>query len=184
MDSEHLADNPYVGEEGVLTALYTLGNRNVQGLAQHPESGDIWASEHGPRGGDELNRLQSGKNYGWPLVTFGINYDGTTISERTHDEGLEAPVVEWTPAIAVCPIEFVTSPAFPEWQGDLLVGSLSFEELRRLVVEDDVVVHQEILFKGYGRIRDVRTGPDGAVYVLFNNPGELVRLAPAGVSND
>ncbi len=173
-------DNPFVDEEGALGAVFTIGNRNVQGLAEHPVTRDVWATEHGPRGGDELNRLQKGANYGWPVVTFGINYDGTIISDQTHAEGIEPPVRQWTPAPAVCPIEFVTSPGFAEWENNLLVGSLSFEELHRLVIDDDnEVLHDEILFKGHGRIRDIKTGPDGAIYLLLNNPDELVRLSVA-----
>ncbi len=172
-------DNPFAGEDGALGAVFTLGNRNVQGMAQHPETGAIWAAEHGPRGGDELNLLAPGGNYGWPVVTFGVNYDGSVISDRTHADGIVPPVVEWTPGLAVGPIEFVSSPGFERWRGDLLVGSLSFEELRRLEIDGGRVTRQELLFKGHGRIRDIKTGPDGALYLLLNNPGALVRLTAA-----
>ncbi len=172
-------DNPFVGVEGALGATFTLGNRNVQGMAQHPVTGEIWASEHGPRGGDELNVLRKGHNYGWPVVTFGVHYGGSTISDQTHAEGIEPPVTHWTPSPAVGPIEFVKSPSFEAWRGDLLVGSLAFEELRRLEIEDGEVTHQELLFQGHGRIRDIKTGPDGAIYLLLNNPGALVRLTAA-----
>ncbi len=173
-------DNPFAGEDGALGAVFTLGNRNVQGMAQHPETGAIWAAEHGPRGGDELNLLAPGGNYGWPVVTFGVNYDGSVISDRTHADGIVPPVVEWTPGLAVGPIEFVSSPGFEQWRGDLLVGSLSFEELRRLEIDGGRVTRQELLFKGHGRIRDIKTGPDGALYLLLNNPGALVRLTTVG----
>lgn len=173
------SDNPFAGRKGVLGAIYTLGNRNVQGLAQHPSTGEIWATEHGPRGGDELNRLRSGHNYGWPKVTFGINYDGTTISTQTAAEGLEPPVRQWTPAPAVSPIEFVSGNMFSDWVPSLLMGTLAHEELWRLVIEGDQVVVEELLLKGYGRIRDIKMAPDGSIYLVLNLPAEIVRLSPA-----
>jgi len=172
------ADNPYIDSPGALPAIYTMGNRNVQGMAIHPVTGDIWASEHGPKGGDELNILRKGANYGWPVVTFGIDYDGTKISDSTHSNGMMDPVTQWTPSIAVCPVEFCSSPLFKKWQNNLFVGALAFEELRRLTIADDKVIAQEKLFKGYGRIRDIKFGPDGALYVVFNNPDRLVRITP------
>ena len=172
------ADNPFVARRDALASIYSFGNRNVQGLAQHPTTGEIWATEHGPRGGDELNRLLPGRNYGWPVVTNGINYDGSIISELTEKEGIEASVKHWTPAPIVSQITFVTSPSFARWNGDLLLASLGYEELRRLTLDGDDVVAEEVLFKGYGRIRDVAQGPDGALYLVFNNPGSVVRVTP------
>jgi glucose/arabinose dehydrogenase len=170
--------NPFVNDPKVLAAIFSIGNRNVEGIAQNPVSGEIWASEHGPRGGDELNILKKGANYGWPVITYGIDYSGAVISDKTHQEGMEQPVTQWTPSIAVCPIEFSTSPLFPKWRNNLFVGALAFEEFQRLVLDKDKVVSRELIFKGYGRVRDIRTAPDGAVYVLLNKPDMLIRITP------
>lgn len=171
-------DNPYVGRPKALAAIYSIGNRNVQGIAQHPETKELWATEHGPMGGDELNILKKGANYGWPVITYGIDYSGEIVSEKTHQEGMEQPVTQWTPSIAVCPVIFSTSPLFPAWKNDLLVGALAFEELRRLEIKDQQVVKQEMILKGHGRVRDIETSPDGAIYVLLNSPDMIVRLTP------
>ncbi|MVM30903.1 glucose sorbosone dehydrogenase [Spirosoma sp. HMF4905] len=171
-------DNPLYGKENDLQAIYSWGNRNVEGLAQHPVTGVLYASEHGPQGGDELNILKKGANYGWPVITYGIDYNGSIISKETQKEGMEQPITYWTPSIAVCPIEFVTSPQFAKWKNNLLVGALKFEEIRRLVIDRDQVIEQEILLKGYGRIRDLKIGPDGALYVLTNTPDALLRITP------
>lgn len=173
-------DNPFYGRENVLQAIYSLGNRNVEGLAQHPQTGLIYASEHGPQGGDELNILKKGANYGWPVITYGIDYNGSKITDLTHKEGMEQPITYWTPSIAVCPIEFVTGPRFSRWKNNLLVGALKFEEIRRLVIDGDQVREQELLLKGYGRIRDLKMGPDGALYVLTNTPDAVLRITPMG----
>ncbi|MEM6852470.1 MAG: PQQ-dependent sugar dehydrogenase, partial [Pseudomonadota bacterium] len=175
-DGAHPSDNPFQEQGDVASAVFSLGNRNVQGLAQHPETGAIWASEHGPHGGDELNVLEKGANYGWPIATYGVNYDGTEISPVSEMEGVTPPVREWTPALAVSAIDFVTGDGFPAWRNDLLMGSLSREELLRFSLDGETIVEEESLFKGYGRIRDVKIGPDGALYVLFNNPGMVVRF--------
>jgi aldose sugar dehydrogenase len=172
-------DNPFVGREGALPGIWSYGNRNPQGLARHPETGALWESEHGPRGGDELNLLQPGRNYGWPLITHGMNYDGTPMTDRTAQEGLEQPVLHWTPSIAVSAIDFYTGNRFPQWKNHLFVGALAWQELRRLVIEDGRVVHQEVLFKDVGRVRDVVSGPDGSLYVVFNGPDRVARLVPA-----
>ncbi len=166
------------GREDAIAAIYTYGNRNPQGLALHPVTGDIWETEHGPMGGDELNILKKGANYGWPLVTFGRNYNGTEVSALPELPGLEPPVVQWTPSIAVCPAEFYTGSLFPEWKNNLFVGALAYEEVRRLVIRDRRVVAQEVVLKNLGRVRDLKTGPDGAIYVLLNHPDVLVRLTP------
>lgn len=173
-------DNPFVGESGALGAVYSLGNRNVQGIAMHPVTGEIWASEHGPMGGDELNILQKGANYGWPVITYGRGYGGETVSEKTHQEGMEQPAHQWTPSIAVCPIEFVESPQFPEWENNLLVGALAFEELRRYEVKNGKILSEEMIFKGMGRVRDIKVAPDGSVFVVLNGPDLLLRLSRAG----
>lgn len=171
-------DNPFITTPGALPAIYTLGNRNTQGLTINPKTGEIWSTDHGPRGGDELNILHKGANYGWPVVTFGIDYSGEIISDKTYQEGMEPPVVQWTPSIAVCPATFIQSPLFPKWENDLLVGALAFQEIRLLDVVGDEVVQQEIIIKGMGRIRDLKFGPDGALYVLTNSPDRLLRITP------
>ncbi len=171
-------DNPFVHVKGALPAIFTLGNRNVQGLSQHPVTGALWATEHGPMGGDELNILEKGANYGWPVITYGVDYSGEIVSEKTEQEGMEQPITYWSPSIAVCPAEFNTSPLFPEWNNNLLIGALAFEELRRLVIEKDKVIEQEMILKGFGRVRDIKTGPDGALYVVLNGPDKLLRITP------
>jgi aldose sugar dehydrogenase len=171
-------DNPLYGKENYLSAIYSWGNRNVQGLAQHPVTGVIYASEHGPKGGDELNILKNGANYGWPVITYGVDYSGSIISNDTVREGMEQPITYWTPSIAVGAIEFVTGNRFTRWQNNLIVTALAFEQIRRLVIDGDRVIEQEILLKGYGRVRDVKMGPDGALYVLTNEPDALLRITP------
>lgn len=171
-------DNPFLQVPGALPAIYTIGNRNVQGLSLNPLTGDLWASEHGPRGGDELNILKKGLNYGWPIVTYGVDYSGKVISDRSEKEGIEKPVTQWTPSIAVCPIEFSKSQLFKKWGNNLLVGALGYEELQRLVIKDNKVTETELLFKGFGRVRDIKTAPDGSVYVLLNRPDMIVRITP------
>jgi glucose/arabinose dehydrogenase len=141
-------------------------------------TGLIYESEHGPQGGDELNILKKGANYGWPVVTYGIGYDNKIISNDTIKEGIEPPITYWTPSIAVSAIEFVNSPLFPKWQNNLIVTALKFEEVRRLVIDGNHVTEQEILMKGYGRVRDVKFGPDGAMYILTNTPDALLRITP------
>jgi glucose/arabinose dehydrogenase len=171
-------DNPFLDHVGAIPAIYTYGNRNPQGLALHPMTGQIWETEHGPMGGDELNIITKGTNYGWPLVTFGRNYNGTIVSELTERMGLEAPINQWTPSIAICPAEFYTGSLFPEWKNDLFVGALAYEEIRHLVIKENRVVSQEIIMKNLGRVRDIKTGPDGALYALLNHPDILLRLTP------
>lgn len=171
-------DNPLCGKKNTLQAIYTWGNRNVQGIAQNPVTGVIYATEHGPKGGDELNIIKKGANYGWPEITYGIDYDGSIITNDTAREGMEQPITKWTPSIAVSAIEFVTSPRFPKWKNNLIVTALAFQEIRRLVIDGDRVLSQELLIKGYGRVRDVKFGPDGAMYVLTNEPDAVLRITP------
>jgi aldose sugar dehydrogenase len=169
-------DNPYAGRKDALPAIFSIGNRNVQGIAQHPATGELWATEHGPMGGDELNILKKGANYGWPIITYGVDYDGSIVSTIKVKEGMEQPITQWTPSIGVCPAEFVTGNEFPSWKNNLLVGSLAFEEIRRLVIDKNKVVEEEILMKGVGRVRDLKIGPDGAIYVLLNAPDMILRI--------
>ena len=176
-------DNPFMGDPGAMASIYTIGNRNTQGLAQHPVTGKLWSTDHGPMGGDELNILKKGANYGWPLVTYGIDYSGETVSEKTHMEGMEQPITHWTPSIATSDIEFVTGGLFSQWKDDLLVGALAYEEVRRLEINDEEVTEQEVILKGYGRIRDIEISPDGSIYVILNQPDMLIRLTPERILN-
>ncbi len=174
-------DNPFIGQAGALPEIFSYGHRNVQGMTLHPESGEIWAHEHGPRGGDELNLLKAGANYGWPVITYGIDYSGAIISDKTEAEGMEQPVVYWDPSIAPSGLAVYDGDKFPEWRGDIFVGALAHLHLRRLEMEGDRVVDQESLLVDLGeRIRDVRSGPDGYLYVLTDSgDGQLLRLEPA-----
>lgn len=171
-------DNPFVKNPKALPAIYSIGNRNVQGFATNPVTGATWMTEHGPMGGDEVNVLKKGANYGWPVITYGIDYSGKIVSNETKKEGMEQPITQWTPSIAVCPAEFVTSKLFSKWSNNLLVGALAFEEVRRLVINNNSVTEQEVVLKGVGRVRDVKFGPDGALYVLLNNPDVVLRMTP------
>jgi glucose/arabinose dehydrogenase len=172
------SDNPFVKQSDALPEIWSFGHRNPQGMVMDPRDGEIYSTEHGPRGGDELNLIQPGKNYGWPVITYGMNYDGTPMVSITEKEGMEQPLVYWQPSIAVCGLDFYTGDKFPKWQNDLLVGALAQQEIRRLRIVDKKVVSQEIILKNIGRVRDVATGPDGLVYVLLNGPDRLVRLVP------
>ncbi|WP_318343080.1 PQQ-dependent sugar dehydrogenase [Flagellimonas baculiformis] len=170
-------DNPFVGQSGAKTAIYSYGHRNPQGLALHPETGQLWEHEHGPRGGDEINIVEKGKNYGWPVITYGINYSGTKITDETKRPGMEQPLYQWTPSIAPSGLAFVTSDKYPNWKNSLLVGSLSFQYLERLEIKDNKVVYREKLLDGMGRVRNVRQGPDGYIYVGIEGKG-IYRLVP------
>lgn len=169
-------DNPYLYDEKAMKSLYSLGNRNIQGMAIHPGTGNLWTTEHGPMGGDELNLIEAGKNYGWETVTYGRNYNGTIITDLTHMPGIEQPDFYWNPSIAVCGLDFYTGDLFEKWKNRLLVGALKYEEVRLLQLEDNRVIHEQVILKGAGRVRDVATGPDGAIYVVLNDPGKVLRL--------
>ena len=144
----------------------------------HPLTGEIWITEHGPRGGDELNLVHRGVNYGWPIITYGINYDGTPITDVTHREGMEQPVFYWNPSIAVCGIDFYDGDRFPHWKNNLLVTALAFKQIRRVGIEGRRVIHEEIIYEPGSRVRDVETGPDGLIYAALEGPGRVVRLVP------
>ena len=180
VDGSIPADNPFVGVEGAAPAVFTYGHRNPQGIVVAGD-GRIWLHEHGPKGGDELNRIVAGKNYGWPAVTFGLDYSGAVISPFTRAEGMEAPVAHWTPSIAPAGMTEYRVSLFPEWRGNLFVAALAEKSVRRLVLEGDTVAHQELMFQELEmRIRDVREGPDGALYLLTDaNPGTVYRVMPA-----
>ena len=174
-------DNPFVKREGALPEKWTLGNRNIQGAARHPKTGKLWTHEHGPQGGDEVNLMVAGGNYGWPVVTHGTNYGlGTKIGEGQTKAGIAQALKVWVPSIAPSGMAFVDSKAFPEWSGDLLVGSLRAQTLVRLELEGEAVVGEERLLVGQvGRIRDVRIAEDGLIYLLTDAPdGALFQLAP------
>jgi glucose/arabinose dehydrogenase len=175
------ADNPFVKRTGALPEKWTLGNRNMQGAALHPQTGELWTHEHGPQGGDEVNVMRSGLNYGWPVITYGVNYGlGTRIGEGQTKPGMVQPLHVWVPSIAPSGMAFVSGSKFPQWQGDLLVGALRGQMLVRLVLDGEKVLREERLLQGKaGRIRDVRMGPDGLVYLLSDGPdGALLRLEP------
>ena len=175
-------DNPFVGRPGWKPEKYTLGNRNIQGAALHPQTGEVWMHEHGPQGGDEINVVRAGVNYGWPVITYGKNYViGTKIGEGTHKAGMAQPLYLWTPSIAPSGMAFYGGDAFPRWRGDLFVGGLRSQMLVRLRLAGEKVVGEERLLEGvFGRVRDVREGPDGCLYLLTDERnGALVKLAPA-----
>jgi len=171
-------DNPFVGQEGV-DAVFAYGIRNPQGMDLHPETGELWEHEHGPRGGDEINIIKAGNNYGWPEISFGINYDGTSFTDDTAKAGMEQPEWYWDPSIAPSGMTFVTSDKFPEWKGDLLVGSLKFGYVMHVDLEDGKVVGEEKVFEDAGRVRDVRQGPDGNIYIATETENGIIRVSPA-----
>jgi len=175
-------DNPIVGAAGYSPDLYSLGHRNVQGATMHPETGALWTVEHGARGGDEVNKPEPGKNYGWPVTSYGREYSGGMIGEGTSKPGLEQPVYYWDPSIAPSGMTFYTGDKFPAWKGSLFVGALKFQLLARLEVEGNRIVREERLLEDMGeRIRDVRQGPDGYLYLLTDEEdGRILRLEPAG----
>ncbi|MCF6294099.1 MAG: PQQ-dependent sugar dehydrogenase [Flavobacteriaceae bacterium] len=170
-------DNPFVNEANAKKAIYSYGHRNPQGMVLHPETGELWTHEHGPRGGDEINIIKAGKNYGWPLISYGINYSGTSFTDYTALPGMEQPLHYWDPSIAPSGMTFVTSDIYPEWKGNLLVGSLKFQYLNRCVLKNNKVVKEEKLIDGLGRVRSVRQGPDGYIYVGVENVG-IVKIIP------
>ena len=174
-------DNPFVGRAGARPEIWSYGHRNPQGLALHPDTGRLWEHEHGPRGGDEVNLIEKGKNYGWPVIGYGIDYNGARIHESTHKQGMEQPLWYWVPSIAPSGMAFYSGSLFPAWHGNLFVGALAGGLLARLELDGDKVVKEERLLRDLReRIRDVRQGPDGALWLLTDNSaGRLLRLTPA-----
>lgn len=178
------ADNPFVNRPGARPEIWSYGHRNVQGLAIHPETGDVWTNEHGPQGGDELNRLQPGRNYGWPVIGYGVNYrTGLAIHAGTHREGMEQPGHIWVPSIGISGLMIYTGDRFPEWRGSLFVGGMVGQRLARLTLKGQRVVNEETLAQQLGRIRDVRQGPDGLIYLVTDGeddkPTPILRMEPA-----
>ena len=163
-------DNPFVNRAGARPEIWTYGHRNVQGLAIHPETGDLWADEHGPQGGDELNRIEPGKNYGWPVIGYGVNYTtGLAIHKGTHQDGMEQPVKVWVPSIGISGMMFYTGDKFPQWRGNLFIGGMNGQQLSRLTLNGRRVANEETLVQQMGRIRDIRQGPDGFIYLVTDN---------------
>jgi glucose/arabinose dehydrogenase len=172
-------DNPFVGRRGARPETFTYGHRNPQGLTLHPVTGELWESEFGARGGDEINHLRAGRNYGWPAITHGVDYDGRRISPDTALPGMEQPVVHWEPSISPSGLTFYTGDRFPRWRLNAFSAALSGEQLRRVVLDGDRAVHQETLLEGRARIRTVKTGPDGYLYLLTDEGnGKVLRLEP------
>jgi glucose/arabinose dehydrogenase len=172
------ADNPFVGKDKAIASIYTYGNRNPQGMAMDPVTGLIWENEHGPRGGDELNIIKAGTNYGWPVISYGINYDGKPITPISKKEGMQQPVTYWIPSIAPSGLAFVTGDKYPAWKGSLMVGSLRFAYLNRCIMKDNKVVGEEKILLNIGRLRNIEMGRDGYLYVSVENPGNVFRLMP------
>jgi aldose sugar dehydrogenase len=177
------SDNPFVGRQGFLPEIWSYGHRNPQGLAYDATTGNLWSNEHGPQGGDELNLVRPGLNYGWPVIGFGVQYGGDTLHRNTRREGLEQPVHYWVPSIATSGLLLYTGDRFPAWNGNIFVGGLAGQQLARLTMEGRRVTGEETLLRGVARIRDVRQGPDGFIYIAFDERGgdsRIVRLEPAG----
>lgn len=175
MDGSIPKDNPFVGESNAKEAIWSYGHRNPQGMDINPKTGDIWVHEHGPRGGDEINLIKKGANYGWPVITYGINYSGTEITDQREKEGMEQPVYYWLPSIAPSGMAFVKGDQYPDLSGNLFVGSLKFQYLEAVYLKDGAVVKREKLLDGLGRIRDINQAPDGTVYVSVEGKG-IVKL--------
>tara|TARA_B100000767_G_C19766055_1_gene537550 strand:- start:489 stop:1619 length:1131 start_codon:yes stop_codon:yes gene_type:complete len=171
------SDNPFFNKKGSKQAIFSYGHRNPQGMLTHPLTGEIWVHEHGPRGGDEINIIGAGNNYGWPLITYGINYSGTRITSDKTLPGMEQPLYYWIPSIAPSGMAFSTSGKYPKWKGNLLVGSLVFEYLERLVFNNNKVTERHKVLEGIGRIRNVKEGPDGLIYIGVEGKG-ILKIIP------
>lgn len=171
------SDNPFIDKAEAKKAIFSYGHRNPQGLATHPTTGAIWSHEHGPRGGDEVNLIGKGKNYGWPVISYGINYSGTKFTKLTEKQGMEQPLWYWDPSIAPSGMTFVTSDKYPQWQGNILVGSLKFGQIVMLSVVGNVVKNAQVIKEDLTRIRNVKQGPDGYIYLALDGQG-IFRLKP------
>jgi aldose sugar dehydrogenase len=171
-------DNPYLGQEGIAPSTWSWGHRNPQSIAIHPTTGEIWANEHGPKGGDEINIVKPKNNYGWPVTTYGINYNGTKITDKTSQEGVTDPIHYWLPSIGPSDGLFVTSDLYGSWKGNYLASSLSFSYLERCTLDGNKVVKREKLFEGIGRVRSIKQGPDGLIYMGLETPGRIYVIRP------
>lgn len=172
------SDNPFVDSVGAVASIWSYGNRNPQGLYFEKATNTLWEAEHGPKGGDELNIIEKGKNYGWPVITYGINYNGTILAETSEKPGMEQPVHYWVPSIATCGITVVTSDKYPGWKGNILVAALAKQHIARVVLKDNKHVAEEKLLPGIGRVRQVAESPDGYIYAVTELTGLLVKLLP------
>lgn len=172
------ADNPFVKTKGANGSIWSYGHRNPQGMVYDAVHDRVWAAEHGPRGGDELNLIEKGKNYGWPKTCYGINYDGTVLTEFKELPGIQNPVRYWVPSIGPCGITLVTSNKYPDWKGNILVGALAFKHIARIQLSDTTYVKEEKLLQDMGRFRDVKESPDGFIYAITEGPGLLLKLDP------
>ena len=173
LDGSIPQDNPFTEQDGAIKAVYSYGHRNPQGMTVHPKTGEIWENEHGPKGGDEINIIEKGKNYGWPVITYGINYSGTTITDKTSMPGMEQPLYYWKPSIGPSGMAFSSSKIYGNWKGDLFVGSLKFKYLEHLVLKRGKVVKREKILNEIGRVRNVKEGPDGYLYIGVEGKGIL-----------
>lgn len=171
-------DNPFVNTEGAKPEIWSYGHRNPQGLVYDASTNTLWDVEHGPRGGDELNKVEKGKNYGWPEITYGINYDGTPITDKTEQEGMEQPATYWVPSIAPCGMMQINGDRYSEWKNSLLIGALALKHIARVEVKDGKYVNQERLLDQMARVRAVEESPDGYIYVATEGPGMLLKLIP------
>ncbi len=178
LDGSIPEDNPFVNVDTAFASIYSYGHRNPQGIARHPETGEIWTHEHGPRGGDEINISQKGLNFGWPVISYGINYDGTTFTNDLEKSGMEQPLHYWVPSIAPSGMTFITSDKYGDWKNQLLVGSLRFKYLNLVRLNGKEVVSEEPLLKNIGRVRNVKIGRDGLIYLAVEKPGFIFRLVP------
>ena len=178
------ADNPFVNTQGAKPEIWSYGHRNPQGLIYDAETKNLWDVEHGPRGGDELNLVEKGKNYGWPVITYGINYDGTTITDKTEQEGLEQPVTYWVPSIAPCGMTQVKSDRYEGWKNNFLIGALAHQHVARVEVNNGKYVSQEKLLDKVGRVRAVAESPDGYIYVATEGPGMLLKIIPVKAKDE
>jgi glucose/arabinose dehydrogenase len=180
-DGKPAKDNPFLNLENVLPDIYSSGHRNIQGAVLHPETGELWANEHGPRGGDEINIIQAGKNYGWPVITYGINYNGTPITDKRKMEGMEQPIHYWDPSIATSGMLIYSGKAFPNWQGDIFSGALKLMHLNRIKLDKDnkVVAEERLLKDQQSRIRAIEQGPNGDIFVATDSvKGKILKISP------
>lgn len=172
------SDNPFVDSIGAVASIWSYGNRNPQGLYFDKANNILWETEHGPKGGDELNIIEKGKNYGWPVITYGINYNGTILAETSEKPGMEQPIHYWVPSIATSGLTVVTSDKYPGWKGNILVGALAKQHIARVVLKDNKLVAEEKLLPGIGRVRQVAESPDGYIYAITELTGLMVKIIP------